>query len=386
MRVTIDHKQFPHIIQNILRHADAHALNRLRATSSSFLQAVEAQFAKNVRHVLMAGHNFNEVIRKHENGQIDWGSMCISLTTPATLPGSGERFLPLLSDDNIKDLLHPSGKLKHLRARFAAIRVLDVVQFVHNRLVDLPKLVNSLNILRLVGEHQRSDFKLHCKHIMLVWDMTTPTPLAPFDLHGLTDIVVNYRLTERPKDAESFFPMFGMCCETKVVLNFENYKCQRILTHEETLSLARSLASIACSAGGVILVGIEQFSSLVPQGTETEMDPDLPKIAGLPLPLKNHAICVMLLSLMQEEPQSEAPVEEQYRNLISELSNACGRITVMSNQEYAKRIGGQQYADLTFAEYAVGWKEAVIAKLGKKVPKKKARQKKKAKKHGNKGA
>lgn len=71
MPATIDHEQFPHIIQNILHHADATALNRLRATSSSFLKAVEAQFAKNVRHVVMADHDFYEIVDATEHGKID---------------------------------------------------------------------------------------------------------------------------------------------------------------------------------------------------------------------------------------------------------------------------------------------------------------------------
>lgn len=290
--------------------------------------------------------------------------MTVSLTAPAKLPGTGERFLPLLSNKNIENLLDPSDNLKHLRARYAAIRVMDVVQFVHNRLPNLSKLINALDVFRLVGENQKVGFDLRPKRLMLVWDMAPPAPLSHFDLHGLSEIVINYRVSERPLTAESFFPMFAMCCNTKAVLNFEEYTCKRKLTPDESFSLAQQIASAACSAGGVVLVGNELLADL--------FDPIRPEerraysgelgIPGLPPRLEKITLGNLILVTKDDlfSILSDESAGAQFHTYMGKIEEACGRIQVMSKEEYADRIGAQQYADLTSAEYAVDWKKAVM--------------------------
>lgn len=344
MPVAIDHSLYPHIIDTIIECADPQALNRLRTTSTAFLERVEAQFAKKVRHVIMADHKSSTTSTGRGKGIAFTGA------------GTGERFLPLLSTKTAKDLLHASGNLKHLRARYRAIRVLDVDEVVYNGVRAVSDIVDQLDTFRVLGPDQKFDFYMRPKHLVINYDLVDSFPLAQFSFEGLSTFVVNFRVSERPQNLSSVMPANMSWLPLgdgtlEVVFNFEQYTCERKLCLLEGEFIAEEMAQAACGAGAVTLVGIEHFTTLYSQVRPWQPPSEYPKIPCLPPCLE----LPMVQELVRQVGQQGYPGRDGYGIDEDQCRAICQRISVMSSKEYEERVGAKQYAILTAADIPVSW-------------------------------
>lgn len=341
-RGSIDHSAYPHIIEAILAHADAAALNAFRCASRSHLAQVEAVYAARARHIVP--HTLHSPPRQRQMHQ-----MHLKPRVVFAAPGGADA-LPRLTSADMDDV-QTRRDLAAVRGRFSAVRVIDVGPNIDlHAFRDLRCLLDGVDTVRLVGELRNPNhFPFSPRTVVVAADLSRPEPFRGWH-YQTGELVVNYTASEGPQLLSlAFFPPSGCYGPRGLTLNFA--RCDpAILARLPNgprvgARLLVDLARVVCDGHRVTLVDWHRVAALFPPGTRAGyVDDTLLTWGGPPLEppkaARRRACFVKLAEMALRSPGTNCEIWV-------DRAAAADSVQLLSSIDYAGQLGRQAYADMT---------------------------------------
>ncbi|BEI93657.1 uncharacterized protein CcaverHIS019_0601160 [Cutaneotrichosporon cavernicola] len=306
--LSIDHSAYPHLIDLILSHADAHALNAFRTASHAALAQVEAIYARRTRLVVPhTGRDGCVVFPCRRSLRSLTGPEMTALAAGSSVPG--------------------------MRRRYSAIRVLDLGNRLDLRTsrCALRVLLDGVHTIRIVGD-LNAPLPFSPTTIIVAADLGRPEPFRGWLLSD--SLVINYAAGTGGGLALAFFPPSGYYGPSALTLLFT--RCLRVemesMPHGARLGsrLMGDLARVVCDGHSVTLVDWGNVAALFPRGTRAEDVEVLRTWGGQEHKAARRRECLRSLARLAFEPGKG---EEKIR--------------CFSAEEYRRQIGEERYADYT---------------------------------------
>jgi hypothetical protein len=299
----IDYSAYPHLIDQILAHADQRGLNAFRTASHASRSQVEAIYARRARHV-----------------------------APFTGP-DGRVLFPsggALATLSVREM----EELAHLRERYGAVRVVDLgpgLDLRHCRSA-LRDLLNGVHTVRIMGDLS-APMPFTPTTVVVTTQLGRPEPFRGWLLAD--SLVVNFTAGAGAALALAFFPPSGFYGPTSLTLIFTRCRradlAQMVYGARLGARLMSDLARVVCDGHAVTLVDWGNVAALFPPGTRGEDVEQLRTWGGQEHKAARRSACVRRLA----------------RLALEGVEDAGDKIRCLTAEEYRREVGEQAFADQT---------------------------------------
>ncbi|TXT08561.1 uncharacterized protein COLE_05485 [Cutaneotrichosporon oleaginosum] len=307
----VDYSAYPHIIDQVLSHADTQGLNAFRCASRAAFAKVEAIYLRRARHV----------------------TPCTGRDGRVVFPSCGA--LPSLTIADMEDLT--SGAHPVLRRRYSAVKVVDLgpKSDLGPSRCSLRRLLDGIHTVRIVGDLSGA-MPFAPAVVVVPADLGRPEPFRGWQLAD--SLVVNFTVGAGGALAIAFFPPSGYYGPTSLTLLFTRCLRSKLqsLPHGARLGarLMADLARVVCDGHAVTLVDWDNVSALFPPATRPEDVEQLRTWGGQYHKAARRSACIRRLARLAFEPGCQNEDEGE-------------KIRCLTADEYRCEIGGQAYADQT---------------------------------------